>query len=154
MFLLAGGYILTLRENHLWRRTLVLSGIAGYAVGLDLTARDVQQAAKKKGHPWMVAKGFDGSAPLSEFASSEDVGDPSDLAVELRVNGELRQSGRTSEMIFKLPELLAYASLFFTLEPADEIYTGTPSGVGPIQPGDVLEPEIERVGRVRWQVEG
>jgi 2-keto-4-pentenoate hydratase/2-oxohepta-3-ene-1,7-dioic acid hydratase in catechol pathway len=130
-----------------------LDGVAGYGVGLDLTARDWQREAMRRGEPWAVAKGFDGSAPMSEVAPAEEVGSPGDLAIELRVNGETRQSARTSEMIFKIPELLAYASRIFTLEPGDLFFTGTPSGVGPIRPGDVLEAEIERVDRARWLVE-
>jgi 2-keto-4-pentenoate hydratase/2-oxohepta-3-ene-1,7-dioic acid hydratase in catechol pathway len=130
-----------------------LSHVAGYAVGIDLTARDRQRVAKKRGGPWAVAKGFDGSAPVSEVAPAEEVGDPGDLAMELRVNGELRQSARTSEMLFKIPELLAYASNIFTLEPGDLFFTGTPSGVGPIRPGDRIDVEIERVGRAQWLVE-
>ena len=129
-----------------------LDYVAGYAVGLDLTARDVQQEAKKRGGPWAIAKGFDGSAPVSETTPAEEVGDPGNLSIELRVNGEVRQSGRTSEMLFKVPDLLSYASGIFTLEPGDLLFTGTPSGVGPLAPGDELVAEIERVGRVRWQV--
>jgi 2-keto-4-pentenoate hydratase/2-oxohepta-3-ene-1,7-dioic acid hydratase in catechol pathway len=130
-----------------------LSHVAGYAVGIDLTARDWQREAKKKGGPWAVAKGFDGSAPLSEVAPAEEVGEPGDLAIELRMNGELRQSARTSDMLFAVPELLAYASNIFTLEPGDLLFTGTPSGVGPIRPRDRIEVEIERVGRAQWLVE-
>ena len=94
-----------------------LEGVSGYAVGLDLTARDLQRQAKQRGEPWSMAKGFDGSAPLSEVAAAAAVGDASDLAIELRVNGELRQAGRTSQMIHPLPAILAYASSVFTLEP-------------------------------------
>jgi 2-keto-4-pentenoate hydratase/2-oxohepta-3-ene-1,7-dioic acid hydratase in catechol pathway len=129
-----------------------LTHVAGYAVGLDLTARDVQSAAKKRGGPWAVAKGFDGSAPVSEAVPADEVGDASDLAIELRVNGDIRQSGRTSDMLFKIPEILAYASEIFTLEPGDLLFTGTPSGVSALHPGDVLETEIERIGATRWQV--
>lgn len=129
-----------------------LDHVAGYAVGLDLTARDWQREAKKQGLPWAVAKGFDGSAPVSELAPADEVGDPSDLAIELRVRGELRQSARTSDMLFQVPEILSYASTFFTLEPGDLVFTGTPSGVGPISRGDVLEAQIERVGLARWHV--
>jgi 2-keto-4-pentenoate hydratase/2-oxohepta-3-ene-1,7-dioic acid hydratase in catechol pathway len=130
-----------------------LAHVSGYAVGIDLTARDWQKEAKKRGGPWAVAKGFDGSAPLSEIAPAEEVGDPGDLAIELSMNGEVRQSARTSEMLFSLPELLAFASSIFTLEPGDLLFTGTPSGVGPIHAGDRIEVEIERVGRASWQVE-
>lgn len=129
-----------------------LTHVAGYAVGLDLTARDRQREAKKLGAPWAVAKGFDGSAPVSLVASAEEVGDPADLGIELKVGGRIRQSARTSEMIFKIPHLLSYASGIFTLEPGDLLFTGTPSGVGPLVPGDVVEAEIERVGRAVWHV--
>jgi 2-keto-4-pentenoate hydratase/2-oxohepta-3-ene-1,7-dioic acid hydratase in catechol pathway len=130
-----------------------LAHVGGYAVGIDLTARDWQREAKKQGGPWAVAKGFDGSAPLSEITPADEVGDPGDLAIQLSMNGEIRQSARTSEMLFSLPELLAFASRIFTLEPGDLLFTGTPSGVGPISAGDRIEVEIERVGRAAWQVE-
>jgi len=126
--------------------------VLGYGVGLDLTARDLQKRAKERGEPWAAAKGFDGSAPVSEIAPAEAVGEPSDLAIELRVNGELRQSGRTSQMVFKTADIIAFVSTLFTLEPGDLLFTGTPSGVGPVAAGDVLEAAIERVGRARWEV--
>jgi 2-keto-4-pentenoate hydratase/2-oxohepta-3-ene-1,7-dioic acid hydratase in catechol pathway len=129
-----------------------LQFVGGYAVGLDLTARDVQSEARKRGEAWAVAKGFDGSAPVSEITSAEDVGDPGDLSIELRLNEEIRQSARTSEMIFKIPDIIAYASGIFTLEPGDLVFTGTPSGVGAIRSGDILEARIERVGTARWKV--
>lgn len=140
------------RQMRRVEATGALDYVAGYAVGLDLTARDWQREAKKKGGPWAIAKGFDGSAPVSDITPAEEVGDPGDLAIELRVRGEVRQSARTSDMLFKVPELLSYASGVFTLEPGDLLFTGTPSGVGPLTSGDELEAEIERVGRVRWQV--
>lgn len=135
------------------RREEALSQVAGYGVGLDLTARDWQTEAKKQGGPWAAAKGFDGSAPVSTITPAQEVGDPGDLAIELSLNGELRQSARTSEMLFTVPELLAFASGIFTLEPGDLLFTGTPSGVGPIHTGDEIEAAIERIGRVRWMVE-
>lgn len=126
--------------------------VLGYAVGLDLTARDLQARAKERSEPWAVAKGFDGSAPVSEVALASEVGDSSDLEITLHVNGELRQSGRTSQMVFKIPEILAYASTIFTLEPGDLIFTATPAGVGPVRPGDLLDAAVERVARARWNV--
>jgi 2-keto-4-pentenoate hydratase/2-oxohepta-3-ene-1,7-dioic acid hydratase in catechol pathway len=145
--------VVTGKEMHRVGPEEAVDCVAGYAVGLDLTARDWQREARESGGPWAVAKGFDGSAPVSEIAPAEEVGDPSDLRIELLINGDLRQSARTSEMLFKIPELLSYASGIFTLEPGDLMYTGTPSGVGAIHSGDVLDAEIERVGRARWQVE-
>ncbi len=129
-----------------------LQCVGGYAVGLDLTARDVQVEARKHGEAWAVAKGFDGSAPMSEITPAEEVGDPGDLEIELRLNGEVRQSARTADMIFKTEDIISYASSVFTLEPGDLVFTGTPSGVGVIRSGDELEARIERVGAVRWEV--
>ncbi len=116
-----------------------LGHVAAYAVGLDMTARDVQSRAKEKRHPWSVAKGFDTFAPLGPLAPAADVPDPQDLRLELAVDGEVRQSARTGDMLFSVAELIAYCSRIFTLFPGDLLYTGTPEGVGPVQPGDRLE---------------
>ena len=115
-----------------------MSHIAAYAVGIDLTARDIQAEAKRKGHPWSISKGFDTFAPVSAFIASEVVGDPSDLSIELLVNNDIRQSGNTSSMIFDFATLVSYCSEVFTLKPGDLIFSGTPEGVGPIRKGDVL----------------
>ncbi|RMH97658.1 MAG: fumarylacetoacetate hydrolase family protein [Calditrichaeota bacterium] len=128
------------------------SYVAGYAVGIDLTARDVQQAAKARGHPWTIAKGFDTFAPLSRFVPPEAVGDPFRMEFSLRVNGQLRQQGNTADMLFPLPELIAYLSGIFTLKPGDLIFTGTPEGVGPVHPGDVLQAELEGLTSLRVEV--
>lgn len=119
------------------------SHVAGYAVGLDMTARDLQARAKEKGHPWSVAKGFDTFAPLGDVVPAAQVPDPSALTVRLRINGVPRQEGHTSDMIFPVARLVAYCSTIFTLEPGDLLYTGTPEGVGPVREGDVLEASIE-----------
>ncbi len=120
-----------------------LAHVAGYAVGLDMTARDLQAKAKGKGHPWAVAKGFDTFAPLGPVVAARDVQDPQDLGLELLVNGELRQEGRTSDMIFPVRTLVAYCSRIFTLEPGDLIYTGTPEGVGAVHAGDAMLARID-----------
>jgi 2-keto-4-pentenoate hydratase/2-oxohepta-3-ene-1,7-dioic acid hydratase in catechol pathway len=120
--------------------------VLGYAVGLDLTLRDLQDEAKQRGEPWSVPKGFDGSAPLSEVAPGEEVGDGSGLAISLDVNGERRQEGNTSQMLRSVAELIAQVSRWFTLERGDLLFTGTPAGVGPVEVGDVLEARIDRVG--------
>lgn len=120
-----------------------LSHVAGYAVGLDMTARDLQAKAKAAGHPWAVAKGFDTFAPVGTVVPASEVPDPQQLHLELRVNGEPRQSGSTSDMIFPVRTLVAYCSRIFTLEPGDLVYTGTPEGVGPVRRGDVLEARID-----------
>ena len=113
--------------------------IGGYALGLDMTARDLQSKAKKSGHPWSVAKGFDTFAPLGTIVAPDAVGEASELTLELRVNGRLVQSGNTRDMIFSPAFLIHYASQIFTLEKGDLIYTGTPEGVGPVVAGDLLE---------------
>jgi len=127
--------------------------IDGYAVGLDMTLRDVQAEAKKKGLPWSVAKGFDTSAPVSTIVRREQILDPHNLGISLKVNGELRQHSNTREMIFRVEYLVSYLSSLFTLEPGDLIFTGTPEGVGRVVPGDVLEAELESVGMVRVGVD-
>jgi len=116
-----------------------LDYVAGYAVGLDITARDLQSEAKANQHPWSVAKGFDTFAPLGPLASTEAVGDPQELTLRLDVNGETRQESHTRHMIFSVADLVHYCSQIFTLMPGDLLYTGTPSGVGPIMGGDELE---------------
>ncbi len=116
-----------------------LAYVGAYAVGLDMTARDLQWKAKQKGHPWSVAKGFDTFAPLGDLAPAEAVPDPQALDLRLRVNGTVRQAAHTSEMVFPVAMLIAYCSRIFTLEPGDLLYTGTPEGVGPVEHGDVLE---------------
>ncbi len=126
--------------------------IAGYGVGLDMTLRDVQREARKNGQPWTVAKGFDTSAPLSEFVPATDVKDPLSLAISLAVNGVERQRSNTRAMIFPIDELVAYLSTIFTLERGDLIYTGTPEGVGPVAHGDVLHAEIESIGSLTVRV--
>jgi len=125
-----------------------LDHVCGYAVGLDLTLRDVQNEAKRNGVPWSIAKGFDGSAPVSDVAPRDEVGDGSGLEISLDVNGERRQSGNTSMMLRGVADLIAHASHWMTLERGDLLFTGTPAGVGPLLPGDRLEAQIERVGRL------
>ena len=116
--------------------------VAGYAVGLDMTARDIQARAKEKGHPWTVAKGFDTFAPLGQFVPTSTVPDPARLMIRLTVNGSTRQEGHTGDMIFPVAHLVSFCSTIFTLEPGDLIYTGTPEGVGPVVPGDRLVASI------------
>ncbi|WP_137939285.1 fumarylacetoacetate hydrolase family protein [Chitinivorax sp. B] len=115
-----------------------LQHVAGYAVGLDLTARDVQSAAKAKGLPWTLAKGFDGAACISDFVEPDVVGDVGQIQFSLMLNGVRRQAGNTAMMLFPVPYLIHYLSTVFTLQPGDLIYTGTPEGVGPLTSGDEL----------------
>jgi len=125
-----------------------LDCIAQVAVFNDVTARDLQATAKKKGLPWTISKGIDTFSPISDSCSVENVEDLQDLDIELRVNGVTRQRGSTSEMIFSVAELVAYISRWMKLEEGDIIATGTPEGVGPIQPGDLIEVVIPKVGRL------
>ena len=112
--------------------------ISGYAVGIDVTARDIQSKAKAKGHPWSVAKGFDTFAPISNFVSVDKIADLSNIEVSLSVNGEIRQKGNSKDMLFPIPRLISYLSTIFTLQPGDLIFTGTPEGVNLLNDGDRL----------------
>jgi len=113
------------------------------ALGIDFTARDLQQKAKEKGLPWDIAKGFNGSAPISEFKPVDAFEDLSNLEFRLEVNGEIRQQGNTSLMLFPFPFIISYLSRFFTLKTGDLIFTGTPAGVGPVIAGDRLTGFLE-----------
>jgi 2-keto-4-pentenoate hydratase/2-oxohepta-3-ene-1,7-dioic acid hydratase in catechol pathway len=119
--------------------------VAGYAALNDVTARDLQRSDEQ----WTRAKGFDTFCPLGRITPAGEVGDPGALEVICRVNGEVRQHGRAADMAFPIPMLVEYVSAVMTLEPGDVIATGTPAGVGPLQPGDVVEVEIPGVGRIR-----
>lgn len=130
-----------------------LDHVAGYAVGLDMTARDIQQRAKEKGHPWSVAKGFDTFAPLGDFVPASDVPDPQDLTIKLSVNGSVRQDGHTGDMIFPVQRLIEYASTIFTLMPGDLLFSGTPEGVGPVGSGDRLEASVSGLPLLEIQVQ-
>ena len=114
-----------------------LSAVRSYAVGLDMTARDLQAIAKEKRLPWTVAKGFDTFCPIGFFAPAAAI-NASKLDVRLTVNGEVRQEGNTSLMLLPVPRLIAYCSSIFTLLEGDLIFTGTPKGVGPVVDGDLL----------------
>lgn len=129
-----------------------LNHVDGYALGLDMTARDLQSDAKKKGLPWSVAKGFDTFAPLGPFVKAHDIHDPQDLHLELLVNGEVRQKAHTADMIFSVADLVSYCSTIFTLLPGDLIYTGTPEGVGPVEAGDQLVARCSKIPELRTKV--
>jgi 2-keto-4-pentenoate hydratase/2-oxohepta-3-ene-1,7-dioic acid hydratase in catechol pathway len=107
-------------------------------VGIDFTARDLQHKFSQAGHPWELAKTFDGSAPLGSFVPAEKFQSHSDIGFSLEVNGETRQEGNTSDLIFSFGEIIEYVSRFYTLKTGDLIFTGTPSGVGPVKKGDNL----------------
>ncbi|MFZ6762806.1 fumarylacetoacetate hydrolase family protein [Pseudoroseomonas sp. WGS1072] len=128
-----------------------LKHVWGYAAGLDMTRRDLQAQAKKTGKPWDMAKGFDQSCPIGPIVRAEGV-DPSRGRIELKVNGQVRQSSDLSKMIWSVPEIIANLSRLVTLAPGDLIMTGTPEGVAAVVRGDVLEGEVEGVGTVRTRL--
>ncbi|PVU94535.1 hypothetical protein BB561_002474 [Smittium simulii] len=122
--------------------------IAGYALGLDLTARDLQDFAKSKGYPWTAAKGYDYFTPISDFVPKAQIPDPHNLRIWSAVNGKIRQDDSTALMIFKIPTLIEYVSRIMTLEEGDLILTGTPKGVGPIVSGNIVTAGLENSGKV------
>uniref|UniRef100_G1NRB2 Oxaloacetate tautomerase FAHD1, mitochondrial n=2 Tax=Meleagris gallopavo TaxID=9103 RepID=G1NRB2_MELGA len=126
--------------------------VAGYALCLDMTARDTQKECKKKGLPWTLAKAFSTSCPVSEFVPKEKIPDPHKLKIWLKVNGQLRQEGETSSMIFSIPHLISYISEIITLEEGDLILTGSPSGVGSVQEDDEIEAGIGDILSMRFKV--
>lgn len=111
--------------------------------GIDLTARDLQEKCKEKGHPWEIAKGFDSSAPISRFIPISDLNNVQNIEFSLTKNGELVQKGFSKDMIFSVDRIISYVSKFITLKMGDIIFTGTPAGVGPISIGDRFEGFIE-----------
>ena len=119
-----------------------MSYVAGYGVGIDVTARDVQQALKEKSHPWTLAKGMDTFAPLGNFVEAGQVARPDRLSISLEVNGESRQRGTTQDMIFSIPALISFVSQYMSLHKGDLLFTGTPAGVGPIQNGDEVTAQL------------
>lgn len=119
--------------------------IFGYAVGLDMTRRDLQARAKRQGQPWALSKGFDQSAPVSAVHAAARIGHPARGAIWLEVNGERRQCGDLSQMIWKVPEIIQHLSGFFELRPGDLVFTGTPAGVSAVVRGDRLRGGIEGV---------
>ena len=129
-----------------WPQERWLEALAGVCCANDVTARDLQ----KKDGQWARAKSFDTFCPIGPEIVAEL--DPSDLSIETRVNGAVKQSGRTSQMVFSPAFLVAYVSRMMTLLPGDLILTGTPAGIGPLSPGDVVEVEIEEVGVLRNRV--
>jgi fumarylpyruvate hydrolase len=129
-----------------------LDCIFGYAVGLDMTRRDLQSEAKKLGRPWEVGKAFESAAPCSEIAPASAIGHPAKGAVWLKVNGELRQQGDLTQLIWRVPEMISHLSGLFALQPGDLIFSGTPSGVGPVRRGDVLHGGVDGIGEITVRV--
>ena len=128
--------------DHVW----------GYAVGIDLTRRDLQAWAKKGAKPWEIAKSFDHSAPIGTLVRARDIPLPLRGTIMLKVNGEVRQSADLSDMIWDLAHVIAQLSTYFTLVPGDLVFTGTPAGVGAIVRGDLLEGSIAGIGTVATRI--
>jgi len=124
--------------------------VYGYAVGVDLTRRDLQNAAKDKGQPWEASKAFDAGAPISAIRQWD--GAPPQGRIAVSVNGAVKQDAVVADMIWNVAEIISEASKLWTLAPGDLIYTGTPEGVGPLAPGDRVEGEIEGVGKIAFRV--
>ncbi len=125
-----------------------LAHVFGYACGLDMTRRDLQNAAKDQRRPWDLGKDVEQSAVLSEIVPAAEIGHPAAGLIELRVNGDVKQSADISQLIHKVPDVIAHLSTFYHLQPGDVIYTGTPEGVGPVKSGDVVAGTIAGVGTI------
>ncbi len=129
-----------------------LEHVYGYGLGLDMTRRDLQGEAKKLGRPWEVGKSFEKSAPMSELVPASEIGHLDQGRICLKVNGEIKQDGDLNQMIWKVPEMIAYLSRFYDIAGGDLIMSGTPAGVGPVQRGDKLECEIANLGTMTVEV--
>ncbi|MBL6450026.1 fumarylacetoacetate hydrolase family protein [Fulvivirga sp. 29W222] len=121
-------------------------------IGVDFTARDLQQKAKEKGLPWTIAKGFNGSAPISEFRPIADFEDLNNINFSLTIDGETKQQGNTKLMLFSFDYIVSYLSKFFTLKKGDLIFTGTPKGVGPVHIGNTVAAFIEDEKLLEFEV--
>jgi len=129
-----------------------LDCVFGYGVGLDLTRRDLQAAAKAKGHPWDAAKGFDASAPVSALRPAAETGHPRSARLVLEVNGQVRQQGDVADMIFDVAAIIHELSRLWTLAPGDLIYTGTPAGVAALHRGDRVRAELEGIAVLETRI--
>ncbi|TKJ19059.1 MAG: acylpyruvase [Promethearchaeota archaeon Loki_b32] len=127
--------------------------VEGYTIFLDITARKMQISDRNINLPWYRSKNFDFFGPIGpRIVNFNEIEDPHNLNIQLKINGEIRQQSNTKHMIFKIPEILEYLSKFITLSPGDIVATGTPSGVGPIQPEDIIEASIEKIGTITHKV--
>lgn len=127
-----------------------MNHVGGYVLALDMTARHFQRDASKKGQPWLLAKGFDTSCPVSDFIPKEKLPDPDNVRLWLKIDGALKQDGNTTDMIFKIPYLLSYISSFVTLEVGDLILTGTPAGVSAITAGQQITAGLDDLVQISF----
>ena len=140
------------REGRVRTEEEALSFISSITVGLDLTLRDVQRDLKQKGLPWEIAKAFEQSAPVGDFIPYDRSLDLKNISFGCKVNGIQRQRGNTGKMIFSIKRLLVELSKIWVLRPGDLIYTGTPSGVGPLKIGDSIQVESDPIGAFSWSI--
>ncbi len=132
--------------------TDAMQHVYGYAVGLDMTRRDLQNTMKRDGRPWCIGKGFDASAPIGAIVPAAEAGNVAQAGISLRVNGEVRQSSAVSKLIWNIAETIEHLSRAWTLQPGDLIYTGTPEGVGAVVRGDLLEAQIDGLPSIQLRV--
>nr|XP_033818429.1 acylpyruvase FAHD1, mitochondrial [Geotrypetes seraphini]XP_033818430.1 acylpyruvase FAHD1, mitochondrial [Geotrypetes seraphini]XP_033818431.1 acylpyruvase FAHD1, mitochondrial [Geotrypetes seraphini] len=133
-------------------QTVAMDHVAGYVLCLDMTARDIQEECKKKGLPWTLAKAFDTSCPVSDFIPKENILDPHNINIWLKVNDKVRQESNTSAMIFSIPYLISYISNIIALEEGDLILTGTPKGVAAVQENDEMKAGIDGILSMKFTV--
>ena len=129
-----------------------LDHIAGISLGLDLTLRDIQLELKDKKQPWERSKAFDNSAPLGSFIPFQKDLDLDDIIFECKINNELRQKGNSGDMIYSIPVLIGEISKYWNLLPGDLIFTGTPSGISDLHPGDLIDISSEKIGSFSWKI--
>ncbi len=140
------------KEGKYIKEEYAMEHVAGYVLALDMTARNLQEQLKKKGHPWFLAKGFDTSCPISDFIPKAAVKDVNNLNLRLSVNGVEKQNGNTKDMIYKLPTIISYISKYFKLEYGDMILTGTPAGVSAVKHGDMIEADLGDLVKIKFYV--
>lgn len=140
------------KEGRAGNAAEALSFVSGLSLGLDLTLRATQSELRKKGLPWEKCKSFEQSAPLGGFVPYTDAIRLDDIRFGCRVNGEVRQKGSTSDMLFSIPVLIVELSKVWLLRPGDVIYTGTPPGIGPLKAGDTIEAFGEKIGTFEWKI--
>jgi acylpyruvate hydrolase len=126
--------------------------VAGYVLALDMTARDFQRDASKKGQPWLLAKGFDTSCPISDFIPKEKLPNPDNVRLWLKTDGAMKQDGNTKDMIFRIPYLISYISNIVTLEEGDLILTGTPAGVSTVTAGQQITAGLNEIVEMSFSV--
>jgi acylpyruvate hydrolase len=139
------GIVIGKAGNSIEESRVIEEYVGGYVLALDMTDREAQGKAKKAGLPWTLAKGFDTACPVSQFIDKSLIPDPQKVGLWLKVNGTTKQQGNTADMIFTIPHLISWISGFITLEPGDLILTGTPPGVGPVKPGDIIECGLDNI---------